>query len=362
MTGRMRWLVATALLALTLSTTGTVLGHDLTPSANSPGGTLPAGGNVTYKYSGFAAGSTLANTVDISLEQKFHDPAWNNSRIPTLSYSPSGTAQVIYSSATLSPCDTGSSAWIQCAEVGGTSSWRIYVRNFGNSGRPTWYWDELNNCSGSTCWYLKRALIHESGHAMVTFPDLSGADEADSVMNGSAPPIAATGGNHFVFRRCDEAALQLNWDVADVWGTYADCFDHLTSHGGLVTELSVAGSSFTRCLSLPGSVSGRLQIKDTTSTGSGTGTYKNRAKNPLAGRTVRIERKPSTTTNWDLYSDLTTTANATGSGNNWTRALPAPAATGTWNYRAYFDGTPGEDLLADGPVTFNVTWTTSCPL
>ena len=198
---------------------------------------------------------------------------------------------------------------------------------------------------------------------MVTFPDLSNsAPQADTVMQGRSPSVAETGGNHYVFRRCDEAALQLNWDVADVWGTYADCFDHLTSHGGLVTELSVAGSSFTRCLSLPGSVSGRLQIKDTTSTGSGTGTYKNMAKNPLAGRTVRIQRKPSTSSDWTAYSAITTTANATASGNNWTRTLPAPTSTGTWNYRAYFDGTSGEDLLADGPVTFNVTWTTSCPL
>lgn len=43
MTGRTRWLVAAALVALTLSTTGMVIGHDLTPSPNSPGGTLPAG-------------------------------------------------------------------------------------------------------------------------------------------------------------------------------------------------------------------------------------------------------------------------------------------------------------------------------
>lgn len=361
MSTRTPWLVAAAVVALTLSTTSSVVGHDLTPSANSPGGTLPAGGNITYRYSGFAAGSTLAETVDISLEQKFHDPAWNNSRIPTLSYWASGTAQVVYSTAKFSPCGTGSDQWIQCATNGGSSSWRIYIRNFGASGEPTWKWQELTSCTAGTCWYLRRALIHESGHAMVTFPDLSGADEADSVMNGNAPSIGEPGGNHFVFRRCDEAAIQLNWDVADVWGTYADCFDHLTSHGGLVTELSVSGSSFTRCLSLPGSVPGRLQIKDTTSTGSGTGTYKLMAKNPLAGRTVRIQRKPSTSSSWTTYAALTTTANAAATGNNWTRALPAPSSTGTWNYRAYFDGTSGEDLLADGPVNFNVTWTTNCP-
>lgn len=93
MTGRAQWLVAAALIALTMSTTGTVLGHDLTPSANSPGGTLPAGGNVTYKYSGFSAGSTLANTVDISLEQKLEQQS-NPDAVVLLKWDGSGDLQL----------------------------------------------------------------------------------------------------------------------------------------------------------------------------------------------------------------------------------------------------------------------------
>ncbi len=86
-------------LALTASLVASA--HELTPGSK---GSFTAGGNVAYRFVGISPGSALGNTVDTALEVNFHNPNWNNSRIPTLSYSSSGTARVLYIDDTTSPC------------------------------------------------------------------------------------------------------------------------------------------------------------------------------------------------------------------------------------------------------------------
>ena len=87
-------------------------------------------------------------------------------------------------------------------------------------------------------------MIHEAGHALAHF----GHDtqtEAETVMRSTSPEVGSTGGGRTTFQRCDEAALQLLWDLRALDGPYANCFDGIAGHGtsGLVTTLSVRAIS-----------------------------------------------------------------------------------------------------------------------
>jgi hypothetical protein len=342
-----------AAVLVTFGATSVASAHSPTPGAAK--GSLTANQVITYKFGG-SYPSWLTAAVNDSLQNKYDDPNAHNSRAPTLQYSSTGTAIVYYSNSATSPC-SGRTDWLQCASNGGTASWRIYVRNFDAAplGSAVW-WDKAGSCNGSSsCWYIRRAMIHETGHAVLTFPDLTGWSESDTVMNGKSPTVTQTGGDHFVYQRCDEAASQLVWDVRNYAGPYGDCFDHITGHGtyGLITTMTTSGTSFNQCIGLGLNVSGRLAIKATSD-------YGVLSNNPLAGRTVWVDRKLSTSTTWTLKV-ASTTANATTSGNNWTRSFGSPTSTGgTYNYRAHFDRSSASGLDSSNKASFTILWSRAC--
>jgi hypothetical protein len=162
--------------------------------------------------------------------------------------------------------------------------------------------------------------------------------------------------NRRSFLPCDAAAAQLEYGVANASGKLADCFKVTPGDGvkGLNPTLSLATpSSFTRCSSVATTVAGRLALADTAA-------YEDLRDTPLAGRVVRIDRRPLNGTTWTTGAFTATAVDAPD--NNWSRAITT-SAPGTYAYRATFFTTAAETgVNSSNEVDWTINWTTiGCP-
>jgi hypothetical protein len=349
-TGRARVPAAvTAGIVISQLVVGQASAHVPNPGAaqlydNSPVVTL------SYKWGG-SPPAWLTGAAQTALETDYPNRAFNNSRMPVFAFSATGSGQVVYSSAALSPCGTGNPDWLQCATGGGGTSWRIYLRNFGASGKTSWYWyQQTNTCpAGKTCWDVRRALMHEILHiTMAASHDAQG--ESNTVMASTTPWSPNVGWNTHHIQRCDEAAAQLKYGVVNSAGVIADCFDDIAGHGvnGLISVATTSATSYAGCTGQGVSAAGRLAIKTTAN-------YERLSNLPLTNRTVYFDRKLHSATTWTLNYLSAVASNV--AGNNWTRNLGAPAS-GTYDFRVHYGGEAGVDP-SNQPI-FTVLWSTAC--
>ncbi len=310
--------------------------------------------NLDWDFAG-SYKSWLKAPVKEALDTNYDDPATNNSKTAHFAYTSPGDGDVFYSGAASSPCSTGNLAWIQCANGGGTNTFNIYVRNFDSSplGHVTWY-DIDGSCgSNQTCYDLRRVVIYESIHVTMGVTNHDEQGESITVMSTYGRKYPLSGWNQTHMRKCDEAAAQLLYGVRAYDGPYANCFEEIAGHGidGLKTIASSTYSSYTACIGFNSSTSGRLAVKDASNSN-----YGELADNPLQGRTLWFDRKPSSSSTWtnNVHS---TVATASGS-SNWSRSIPNPGSgVGTWDYRIQMSAENGLD--ASTQPTFTITWTNS---
>jgi len=211
--------------------------------------------------------------------------------------------------------------------------------------------------STSVCFNVYRVIAHESEHNTLT----RSHDEqgfADTLMQSNTPTPNGSPDywDRKYFLRCDLAGAQLEYGLADTAGKYGDCFATRPGHGvkGLNTTITISGTSFTRCYTVPLTVSGRLAV-------SVHSAYKDLSNTPLEGRVITIEKKPSSSAIWQ--SAGTATATGAASSTNWTKSLTS-AVAGLWNYRATWTSPSSEyGINTSNTVIWNVNWTsTQCPL
>jgi hypothetical protein len=167
--------------------------------------------------------SADGTAAQAALDTNFDDSATNNSRSPHFTFTSGGAGDVFYSGSSSSPCGTGNLDCLQCANGGGTTSWNVYIRNFSAAPHGSWTWyDVSNSCSTSTqtCWYARRALIHEVIHVTMGVGNHDSQGESNTVMASVTPWYANTGWNQTHIRRCDESAAQLNYDLRSFSGPY----------------------------------------------------------------------------------------------------------------------------------------------
>jgi hypothetical protein len=328
-----------------------------TPTVGASRGSFPdiPGQEIGWRWaaSGYPTWLTTAAAAGLAA---YPDARANNSGGPRPVYLAGSSATVHYSATSSSPCNSlVNLLWLQCASNWTTTAFRIHVRDFDGAPYGDWrWWEKTRSCltsSGRTasgCWRVPRAMIHEAGHALAHF----GHDtqtEAETVMRSVSPEVGMTGGDRSTLQRCDQAALQLMWDLADLAQPYGDCFDGIASHGvtGLVTRLTVSGSSFAACLGATVPVEGRLAVAPYTD-------YRRLSNNPLAVRTVWFDRKPHSSTTWTPSAEGTLALRDL-TGPNWSRAFWSPTGSaGTWDYRARFLGAQGLDP-SSSPV-FSIAW------
>jgi len=297
---------------------------------------------LSWKYGGTYPSWVTADASD-TLDLDWSNAATNNSRAPSFEFSASGIGRVYYSSSMTSPC-SGNTVWLACAKGGGTTGWEIHIRNLDTAPYGTWAWyDKTNSCaSGDVCFRLQRSLIHEPIH--LTFgTNHSVQEQANTVFTANQPSYSNTGGSTSLLRRCDQAAAQLAYDLHDMAGHYADCFDHVANAAsGLKTDLTVSSSSITVCQGATPTVSGRLQVHEYDS-------YEELGGNPLEARTVSFD--VGTTPNVTSTIATDTVAPAT----NWSKSF-GNASSGSRTYTAHFDAAFDSALAPAPGRTFTIYW------
>jgi hypothetical protein len=102
---------------------------------------------LSYRFGGSGYPSAVQSAVQTAYSSDWTNSSWNNSRLPTFAFSSGGSGAVYYSSSAASPCGTGNTQWLQCASNWGTTSWRIYVRNFSGAPYSNWTWVKYEVCS-----------------------------------------------------------------------------------------------------------------------------------------------------------------------------------------------------------------------
>jgi len=297
---------------------------------------------VTYKFAG-SYPSFVTGAVTAEFETYYHDATAHNSLAPRLDYSSSGTATAYFDPSMTSPC-TGNPNWLGCAPAAfqGKPTFKLYVRDLPENPRYNGYgwYEKGSTCSGiDLCFYMKRTILHELGHAIFSFGD-DGQIEDFTVMRSWQPVASATGWNRKVWQRCDQAASQLLWGARNLAGPIGECMDHVTGAGsnGLKTEVTLSASATTVCINESVNLSGTLSIAVNSNYGRLSG-------DPLGSRTVTIKRDGAV---WVTR----TTGGTTGT-------YSATASFSTAGSRAYVTSFPNEGdeaLTGDTSPTVTVTW------
>ncbi len=282
---------------------------------------------------------------------------YSNSRLPTFSYSASGTGTVSYKSPSGVPaCD--SVAWVGCSTAWGSTSWRVILRNFSQAPLPpfTGTWVQATGSCSNTCFDARRVALHEIEHVTLAVSGHDGQGESNTIMAATTPSSPTTGWATHHIQKCDQAAAQLLYDLAALAGVYADCFDHVTGHGvsGLVSSATASAPVASACYGTALSINGRLEVQTNTNYGTLSG-------NPLASRTVYVDRKLHSAGTWTV-DYATAVANNSNTGNNWSRSFTESGTSGsvTYDFRAHYKGETGVDPAYSGVVS--LTWRYPCPL
>jgi hypothetical protein len=307
--------------------------------------------------------------VETELETHWRDAATNNSNVPRFDNGGdnSGGGAIVYTPAASSPC-TGSTTWLGCNPAGGIRGFTIYVRQVPSASAPTWLWYHRDSTcqdvypgdgfATSVCFSVLRVTAHEATHLTLLRPHYDTGDDGETFMQSRTPTPngSPANWNRKSFLPCDEAAAQLEYGLLDPAGGYADCFATTPGDGakGLNSALSLASAtSITRCWNTSATASGRLALGDDAA-------YEDLRGTPLAGRSIRIDRRPIGDTTWtNGIAAATATAAA---GANWSKAITTSSA-GTYAYRATFVSPATEDAVnTSASVTWTIQWTTvGCP-
>ncbi len=337
--------IALALVSV-LILAGPVAAHDPTSGAIAE---YPPGTSLSYRFGGTGYPSWVQSASQAALGPDWTSSSFNNARLPSFSYSASGSGTVSYSSSTASPCGTGNTQWLQCASNWGSSAWRIYIRNF--SGAPYGSWTWCNISFSGTCWDVERALLHETEHVTMGINSHDAQGESNTIMGSASPWYPNTGWNTHHIQRCDESAAQLVTGLGSAYGPLGECFDHVSGHGvaGLVPSLTNATASVRTCLSQVAYLSGSFGIAPDSR-------YRALAGQSLAGRTVWFDRKLHSATTWTLNVASAVTGTA---GTNWSRGFSTGSTTTiTYDIRPHTGSEAGLDP-ATAPIVA-VTWGITC--
>ena len=322
------------------------------------------------EYAGYTPNSTLTFKLTGS------GPAWfsgavrnvlenewttnNRSGMPRFAYSSTGKGIVEWSRSNGSPC-TGNTGWLACTPgaPAGSLTWKIYVRDFGSSGWGSAEWNESGACGTQTCFDLSRALLHEVLHIILRMGhDESG--EAWTVMSENQPWKQSpdnTGWDTNSLRSCDVATGQILYDLHAQTDAYAQCLTAVAGLSeGIKTKITMAATSFSACSTRPRTITAEARIGNY-------GQLDDLANNPLAGRTIKIYRRPGGGS-FTYVGSTTATTSDLGTPN--VSASLSVGAPGTYVYQFRYASTGvGIDqvLLSSSGPEFTVNWSTGvCPL
>ena len=313
-----------------------------------------------YKTTGFGDDPLVKAGVNEAIEVGWADPD-NNSDSMRFLNDQNGVATVYFTNTTdVTDCNNVA-GWQGCAWLisPADGEWKMWIRK-----SESFCEEGLVN----GCLLAERVTIHEMGHVGGYFPENEGLQDNTVMQSATGAPrwyTAANGGprdgwDHTELMRCDQARMQVEYDVDVYSGPYADCYDHVNHHGvfGMKTDLdSLNSNSFSACVGQAVTVTGRLDIRSGEFAHYGrelgnppNGTF-HLDGNPLANRVLSFTK--------DGNSAGTATADGT-SGTNWSKSFGS-AVSGIFDFTVVFDRDANTSLMRRGldssaTRNFSITW------
>lgn len=248
--------------------------------------------------------------------------ATRGSRAATFSYAAGASNLIGYgTAATCSPMG------IACFSRNAPTSFTMWMREQGH----VFDWGTLRWCQAyatwpTGCFDVENIMLDEFGHVEIldhhaNYSNLS--DYGDAVVQALSRANPQTGYDAHAFGRCDVASLQVQYDMQG-WGTkYSTCLD-------LATTLTLGASA-------PSVASGGTVTLTATLKVANDATYSRLALNPVALRTVILERRRAGATWWTSAGPMAYTSPS----GSYSKAVQLTART---EFRAVFPKPADEGL------------------
>ena len=182
------------------------------------------------------------------------------------------------------------------------------------------------------CYDLEMVTLHEFGHAQ-TLGHVNEADVdtyTDTLMHATGlRSKAKVGWNQHVFGRCDVARLQIRYQPLTTSTPISTCLD-------LPTEMSLSPNTSGVAYGTAVTLTAKLKI-------DGNASYASLAGEPLAGRSVVLQRRALGSSTWATIGDMSAVTDDPG------RYVKTLTLTTTYDWRAVFSA-PGDEGL-DGAIS-----------
>lgn len=315
------------LLALSLIA-GAVTAHGPDPSLSSG----PFGQNQALSFR-WRSGSEPTSAIKTAIQAATADAnASRGSRAATFTYSSTGTSPIGYG--TGATCGVNGLA---CFTRDVPNGFTIWLREQGH----VFDWGTLKWCQSyasppNGCYDAETISLDELGHVEgldhhVNYA--SDSDHEDAVVQTYSRTKPSIGWNQHAFGRCDVATLQLQYDMASRTSKYSTCLD-------LSTVLTLAAS--------PGGIPvGGTTTLTATLTVVDYDAYLRLGGNPVAGRTVTLQRRAPGATTW------TSVGTMAGGSTSGTYVL-AQTLSSDAEFRAVFATPATEGINGDASPTVGV--------
>jgi hypothetical protein len=226
---------------------------------------------------------------------------------------------------------------IACMSRNAPYSFTAWMREQGHK----FDWGSLRWCQAYAtwpdgCYDVENIMLDEFGHVEILdhHSNLTGEpDYTDAIVQVKSRTKPTSGWNAHAFGRCDVASLQLQYDMLSWGAKYSTCLSLATTLGLTAGPASIAKGATT-------TLTATLKVADNS-------TYVRLALNPVASRTVTLQRRPAGTTSW---ATVGTMANGPTSGT-YSLSISLQART---EFRAVFAKPPDEGLSAATSATVAV--------
>lgn len=255
--------------------------------------------------------------------------------------------------------DAGAPSWVAYTpDVPSTYAIGYAVRNIPTSFtvrlRPHGYvldWGTLRWCQfydnpPNGCYDAEMVTLHEFGHVQTLgHVDESEVEWLDSVMHAAVHSKARVGWNMHAFGRCDVARLQIRYEPLDAATPISTCLSLPTTLDVGASDTSVAYGTYV-------TFTATLRIDPDAQ-------YPKLAGDPLAGRSVLLQRRPVGATSWTTIDTLAPTSDGGG------RYLRTVRVTGSYEWRARYVTPSDEGLQGAASPALRVDVVdgcTTCPL
>jgi hypothetical protein len=229
---------------------------------------------------------------------------------------------------------TCSTKGIACFSRNAPTSFSMWMREQGH----VFDWGSLRWCQAYStwpdgCYDVENIMLDEFGHVEILDHHLNYTNEpdyADAVVQTVSRAKPKPGWNAHALARCDVATLQLQYDMLSWGARYSTCLDLSTTLALSASPTAVSSGGST-------TLTATLKVADASS-------YVRLALNPVALRTVTLQRRPVGTAAW---TSAGTMATGTTSGT-YTRSV---SLTGSTEFRAVFAKPADEGLRsATSPI------------